>query len=346
MYELTNMLTVLGSYFSYPDLGINLLDIIILLIFLFYAYEGYVLGFTVAILDLGSFILSFIFALKTYGFLAKFLIDAFALPIGFANAGAFFIIALISEIILSIGFRKLMANARLVSPTTRLYRIFKKVDKHLGIFPGLFSAFIVLTFILTLVTSLPAVPVIKSLVTESRIGSRMIANASVFENGLNEVFGGALNETLNFLTVRPQSDELVSLNYKYDKGVTDSVAEQEMFDMVNKEREKAGVEPLVFDETLRDLARAHSRDMFERGYFSHFTPEGKSPFDRMQEFGINFSFAGENLALAPSTQLAMQGLMNSQGHRKNILSPNFGTIGIGVIDGGIYGKMYSQEFTD
>ena len=52
---------------------------------------------------------------------------------------------------------------------------------------------------------------------------------------------------------------------------------------------------------LRNLARAHSNDMFKRGYFSHYTPEGLSPFDRMEKAGINYQYAGENLALAPST---------------------------------------------
>jgi uncharacterized protein YkwD len=86
--------------------------------------------------------------------------------------------------------------------------------------------------------------------------------------------------------------------------------------------------------------------MFTRGYFSHYTPGGVSPFDRMADAGVTYVYAGENLALAPSTDLAMQGLMNSPGHRANILNPNFNKIGIGVIDGGIYGKMYSQEFTN
>ena len=66
----------------------------------------------------------------------------------------------------------------------------------------------------------------------------------------------------------------------------------------------------------------------------------------MQKAGINYQYAGENLALAPSTSLAMQGLMNSPGHRANILSPNFHKVGIGVIDGGIYGEMYTQDFTN
>ena len=86
--------------------------------------------------------------------------------------------------------------------------------------------------------------------------------------------------------------------------------------------------------------------MFKRGYFSHSTPEGASPFDRMVQNDINFNYAGENLALASSVDLAMKGLMQSEGHRANILSLNFHRAGIGVIDGGVYGDMFCLEFTD
>lgn len=334
------------SQFSIPGIGINCLDVIIVLVILFYAREGYVLGFTLAFLDLASFILSFIIALKFYGFVAYFLINTFSMPLGFANALGFFITALVSEVTLTLLFRKLLNKVRPISPTHALYKAFKGIDHWLGLVPGIISAFIVMSFILSVVVSLPSSPLIKSLVTDSKISSRLIANTSFFEKRLNDIFGGALSETLNFLTVQPQSKDSVKLNYKVDDGREDSKAEQEMFRLVNVEREKAGVAPLIFDDSLRDVARLHSRDMFEKGYFSHYTPDGLSPFDRMDSSNIEYSFAGENLALAPSTDLAMQGLMNSPGHRKNILSPNFGKIGIGVIDGGIYGKMYSQEFTD
>jgi uncharacterized protein YkwD len=346
MLDFAAIITAISSLFVIPDIGLNFLDVIIIIIVLFYAYEGYSLGFVVASLDLASFITSFIVALKLYSSLAQILVGTFSLPIGFANAGGFFAIALITEIFLSFSVRRLMASAGRIPSPLPVYKFFKKTDHLLGILPGVFSAFIILSFIFSVLVSLPTNTNIKSLVTESKIGGRLIANTSVFENRLNDVFGGALSETLNFLTVRPQSDESVKLNFRTEKGKVDPQSEQEMFELVNEERKRAGVAPLVFDNSLRDVARAHSSDMFERGYFSHYTPEGKSPFDRMSEFGIDFTFAGENLALAPSTDLAMQGLMNSLGHRKNILSPNFGKIGIGVIDGGIYGKMYSQEFTD
>ncbi len=178
------------------------------------------------------------------------------------------------------------------------------------------------------------------------MGSILVDNTSQFESALNKVFGGALNETLNFLTVEPKSNEIVQLHFKVANGTADGKAEQEMFAMVNTERVNQGLEKLSFEPHLRDLAREHSNDMFQRGYFSHYTPEGLSPFDRMDKAGITYLSAGENLALAPSTQLAMQGLMNSPGHRANILSPQFHKIGIGVIDGGIYGQMYTQEFTN
>ena len=148
------------------------------------------------------------------------------------------------------------------------------------------------------------------------------------------------------MTVKPESNELVNLRFTVQNGTIDEEAEQEMFRLVNTERTKAGLELLAFDNQLRDVARNHSTDMFKRGYFSHYTPDGVSPFDRMNNEDIEYIYAGENLALAPSTQLAMQGLMNSPGHRANILNPNFKKIGVGVIDGGIYGKMYSQEFTN
>ena len=84
--------------------------------------------------------------------------------------------------------------------------------------------------------------------------------------------------------------------------------------------------------------------MFARGYFAHDTPEGLSPFDRMREANVRFTTAGENLALAPTIPVAHTGLMNSPGHRANILRREFGRVGIGVMDGGMRGLMVSQEF--
>lgn len=346
MLDIKELFDNVLSFLNIPNPHINFLDIIIALVVIFYAHEGYSLGFVIAFLDLASFILSFIIALRLYSYLAKFFIDFFSMPIGFANAIGFFILALFAEVLLSIVFRKILNRIPSLVPTTNVYRIFKSVDRLLGILPGAFSAFIVLSFIFSVIVSVPSSPVVKKQIEGSKIASRLVSNTSFFEKSLDKVFGGALNDTLNFKTIEPHSDQLVNLHFQVADGKPDSEAEQEMFRSVNTERVRAGLQPLAFDDDLRNVARAHSQDMLKRGYFSHFTPEGISPFDRMEKYGIEYQSAGENLALAPSTELAMQGLMNSPGHRKNILSPNFGRIGIGVIDGGIYGKMYSQEFTN
>jgi uncharacterized protein YkwD len=117
-----------------------------------------------------------------------------------------------------------------------------------------------------------------------------------------------------------------------------------MLDMVNGERAKQGLRPLKSDPELGEVARAHSADMLERGYFSHVTPDGKDPFDRMRQANLRYLTAGENIALAPSLSGAHRGLMNSPGHRANVLRPQFGRLGVGVLDGGRQGLMITQDF--
>ncbi|MGI6643558.1 MAG: CAP domain-containing protein [Bacillota bacterium] len=126
-------------------------------------------------------------------------------------------------------------------------------------------------------------------------------------------------------------------------GLTDM--EQGMVDLVNEERAKAGLKPLAVDMRLVELARKKSQDMIDKGYFSHNSPTYGSPFDMMKAAGISYRMAGENLAGAPSLQSAHKGLMESEGHRRNILNPAFDHIGIGIIQGGPYGYMFTQMFT-
>lgn len=106
------------------------------------------------------------------------------------------------------------------------------------------------------------------------------------------------------------------------------------------------VAPLEHDPDLVPVARTHARDMWRRGYFSHVSPDGEDPFDRMRQGGVRFRVAGENLALAGTTGLAHRGLMDSPTHRRNILHPAFSRIGIGVVHGAPYGKMHTQLFAD
>jgi uncharacterized protein YkwD/uncharacterized membrane protein required for colicin V production len=107
--------------------------------------------------------------------------------------------------------------------------------------------------------------------------------------------------------------------------------EREMLDLVNAERKKAKLAPLVWSDALAAVGRAHSRDMLARNYFAHEDPQGKTVADRAAKAGVRYLTLGENLAFAPTLAIAHQGLMNSPGHRANILRPAFGHVGIGII---------------
>ena len=129
-----------------------------------------------------------------------------------------------------------------------------------------------------------------------------------------------------------------------DSGVDVAAWEQEVFDLVNQIREENGLNPFVYNETLAETARAHSQDMIDRNFFDHTNPDGKSPFDRMRENGLSYSMAAENIAVGyPSPEAVVEGWMNSEGHRANILG-NCEELGVGLALGGSYGYYWTQCF--
>lgn len=107
--------------------------------------------------------------------------------------------------------------------------------------------------------------------------------------------------------------------------------ELQNFDLVNAERVQHQLEPLNYSESISNTARKHSKDMADNRYFDHNNLSGKSPFDRLKADGHDFNTAGENLAYGQTSSIyAHEGLMNSLGHRKNILKQEFKTLGVGV----------------
>ncbi len=347
-------MTFLNSILNlYSTFNFNWLDLIIIIIFLFYAYEGFTRGFILSMVDLVSFAASFAAGLKFYPFFAKLLVSVISIPMGFSNAFGFFIGAFLTEIIISNLLKRIIKILSVDAVDKNQSDVENKLDvilaylNHLlGIIPSLASSVILVSFLLTLIVALPFSPFLKQTIYASRISSALLAETQGIEQDFKGVFGQALDETVNFLTVEPKSNQMIKLSFKTTDFHVDVNAEKQMFGMVNTERTKRNIPALSFDARLQAVGRAHCEDMFTRGYFSHYTPEGLSPFDRMGNANISFTYAGENLAFAPNVALAMQGLMNSPGHRANILSVHFGRVGIGVIDGGIYGEMFCQEFTN
>ncbi|WCK52388.1 CAP domain-containing protein [Aneurinibacillus sp. Ricciae_BoGa-3] len=120
--------------------------------------------------------------------------------------------------------------------------------------------------------------------------------------------------------------------------------EQQMLNLVNQERQKNGLAPLKANMQLVKMARVKAKDMIDNNYFSHQSPTYGSPFDMMKTFGISYQTAGENIAGNQTVSAAHTALMNSAGHRANILNGSFTQVGIGIVNGGPYGKMFVQDF--
>lgn len=335
-----------------PALGGNWVDLIIIIVTVFYLLEGWSRGFALGIVDLGGFLLSFFLSLKFYSLAGILLVANFSLPRGIANAVGFLFIGFLVEVIFSASvnffYKKIYPKIILRLQKQKLLPYFSLTNRFLGFMPAVGEAIIFVAFILTLLITLPISGVVKKDIVSSKIGKNLVVKTQGIEQTLKSIFGQAVNESLTFLTINPnpESDERVDLRFTQKEVKIDEAGESTMLNLVNGERVRYGLRHLSLSFPLRELARDIARDMFARGYFSHYNPEGESPFDRMEKRGIKFSAAGENLALAPNVDLAHQGLMNSSGHRANILSSDFGKVGIGVIDGGIYGEMFVQEFTD
>jgi uncharacterized protein YkwD len=121
--------------------------------------------------------------------------------------------------------------------------------------------------------------------------------------------------------------------------------EYQLFDLTNASRVNNGLPILSWDDKVRETARKHSKDMADHEYFSHTNLDGQSPFDRMAEDDIVFALAGENLAYGQfSSIFAHEGLMNSLGHRENILKPDFELLGVGVAFGVKSQPYFTQNF--
>lgn len=321
------------------NLNGNWVDLVIILILIYYASEAWRYGFLYIVADFGAFLLSLLISLRVYKFFASFFVSNFNIPNSFANALGFISAAIIIELLLGWIFAYIISTL----PKSILK---SKFNKLLGLVPALGEGVILIAFLLTAVIALPVRPDVKKAVSESKIGGLILKETSGIEADVNKVFGGAINNALTYFTIEPGSKSTIKLNGGIDHLTVDAVSEAQMFADVNHERTSRGIPALTLNDRITVVARAYAMDMWERQYFSHYNPEGQTVADRFDAAGISYTIAGENLALAPTEATAMTGLMNSPGHKANILDTEFHKIGIGVIDNGFYGKMFVQEFTN
>ena len=315
----------------------NWVDLVILGVLILFTLEALGRPFIVEFLDFLSFLLAFFLSFRYYNLPAKFFELQFQIPHGLSLVLGFMAVWFLAETAFYLLVRIFLPHlSRLKIPGINT----------LSFIPATLRGLVFISLFLVLLATFPIQPQIKKEVLSSKIGSAILRQAYALEQPVKQVFGAVTQESLTFLTIKPRSDEKVNLGFQTVQYSADSLSEQLMIDLVNKERTSRGLNALSLDTRLKDVARSHSEDMFKRGYFSHYSPEGETVADRATKAGVDFLVIGENLAYAPNVELAHKGLMNSEGHRANILSQDYGRVGIGVIDGGVYGKMFTQVFTN
>lgn len=124
--------------------------------------------------------------------------------------------------------------------------------------------------------------------------------------------------------------------------------EWKMLRLVNKDRKPYRLRKLRMQDDLRDVARKHSRDMARKDYFEHENILGQTPFERLEKARVTDIQSGENLAKIRGHKnpvvRAEIGLMNSPGHRANILNENYNTVGIGIVKSIDKSYYFTQNF--
>lgn len=131
---------------------------------------------------------------------------------------------------------------------------------------------------------------------------------------------------------------------------TSAMQEEQMLELINDERLKYGIGPLILNPVLTQVARDHNKEMIEMDYFSHDSYDGSAFWERIKEGGYPLGRVAENIAMnyPPDVVKAHQNLMNSPGHRVNILNPDYNEIGIGIWVGEYSSypdtAMYTQDF--
>lgn len=314
-----------------------LVDLVIVVVLVLYAVIGYRRGFVSHLAELIGFVTGFAVAFLLSPPLGGLLADVSQLPRGIADVLMFLVVWLAVELGITLATKPLL---RKVPPELSD----SPANRISGLAPALVKGVMLVTIVLLIISTAPIPKSAKDRVIGSALSKPLLAAGTGLQQRFNSLFGEALKDTLAFKTIKTGSEDSVALGFTLRTDAVCEEDERKMLELVNQERTSRQLGPVAADSQLRAVARAHSQDMLARGYFAHVNPDGLDPFERMDRAGVEYLYAGENLAFAPTIEIAHSGLMNSPGHKANILKPEYTKLGVGCIDAGIRGEMFSQEF--
>jgi uncharacterized protein YkwD len=303
-------------------------------------WNGYRSGFVATLYGLATWIMSFAAAV-VFQQPSSSLVQEFGLSPAASRPVAFVVVLVLVEGLFWVA--GLFAIHPVIKRIHQIHWV-EETDKVLGVVPSVARSLFVTGIVLSAIVVSPVPNELKAAVEQSRLSRALIERIAAIQPRLASL-SGQVGEQVPLFVTKLGADDTQKLDLPDNLTLTpDAAAERQMFDLVNEERRNAGRKPLEWDDRLLPIARQHSEEMLRLKYFSHQSPVTGSPFDRLKAAGITYSLAGENLAYAQSVTVAFRGLMESQGHRENILRPEFTRMAIGVISAGAYGRMFTQMF--
>lgn len=137
----------------------------------------------------------------------------------------------------------------------------------------------------------------------------------------------------------------VVLGYRAPASTVVPDEEVELLAMVNEIRTARHLSPLLMSAALRTVARDHSRDMALSGYVGHDSPHGQSFLVRLSSVVRGGTVVAENVTAALTVEQAHNAFIHSPGHLKNILDPEFRSVGVGIATAGAVGFMVTEDFS-
>jgi uncharacterized membrane protein required for colicin V production len=317
------------------------LDIAIVAAVVLAALGGLRAGFVRSLYGLVTWIVSLAVALALSAGLALPVAQALGLPAPTARALAVIAIALALEgvfgVIGRVGVEPLARAIARLGPAAL-------ADRALGLFPAVARMLITVAIALGIALVLPAPDGVRAAIDGSPIARALVAELEAAQRRFEPLLPQG---EAPLLVTRVGADERYPLDVPDGVALdVDPQAERRLLELANEERVRRGLAPLAFDERLVPVARGHADEMLRLKYFGHLSPRTGTPFDRLAAADISYRRAGENLAYAQSATVAHRGLMESQGHRENILRPEFTHIGVGVVSAGPYGRVFVQLFLE
>ena len=321
------------------DPGLNPVDAAVLALIVVTTWSGYRTGFVATTYSLASWILAVAAALAFAGPATALVETLTGRPKPVAATIGFVVTIVVAEALFS------AAGHLAIRPIVALVRRSPLgiADRILGTLPAAVRSLFIVAVAILAIEALPIGSDVKAAVEASRTGRFVNAEIVAFQPQIESFIGQLGGSPILVTRIGEDQTERLDLPDGIELA-PDPVAERQLFDLVNEERTQRGIDALVLDERLVPVARSHSQEMFTLKYFSHESPVSGSPFDRLKAARITYSRAGENLAYAQSVAVAHRALMDSPGHRENILRSEFTRIGIGVINAGAYGRMVTQLF--